>query len=276
MDTESYIQSMLVFNPLRELTLRAMIKALQLPEGSRGLDAGCGIGLQCLLLADEVGLTGHVTGLDISSEMLDRGREIVKEAGLSERISFQEGDVNTIPFDDNTFDWVWSADTIWIGPKEMECPAEDPLPLVKELARVVKPGGNVAILFWSSQKLLPGYPLLEAYLNTTSSGTAPFTKGMSPKLHFLRALGWLREAGLEEPTAHTFIGTVHAPLSGDIRSALTMTFQMLWGEAQSELIPEDWAEYQRLCQPESPDFILNLPDYYAFFTYSMFLGRAVG
>ncbi len=35
MDTESYIQSLLVSNPLRESTLRAMIKALQLPEGSR-------------------------------------------------------------------------------------------------------------------------------------------------------------------------------------------------------------------------------------------------
>jgi len=93
MNTESYIQSLLVSNPLRELTLRAMVMALQLPKGSGGLDAGCGIGLQCLLLAEEVGLTGHVTGLDVSVEMLDRGREIVKEAGLSERISFQEGDV---------------------------------------------------------------------------------------------------------------------------------------------------------------------------------------
>ena len=98
---------------------------------------------------------------------------------------------------------------------------------------------------------------------------------MSPELHFLRALGWFRDAGLEESTAHTFVGTVHAPLSGDIRSALTMTFQMLWGEAQSELTPGDRAEYQRLCQPESPEFILNLPDYYAFFTYSMFRGKVV-
>ena len=57
MNTESYIQSLLVSNPLRELTLRAMVMALQLPKGSGGLDAGCGIGLQCLLLAEEVGLT---------------------------------------------------------------------------------------------------------------------------------------------------------------------------------------------------------------------------
>ena len=181
--------------------------------------------------------------------------------------------MNKLPFDDDTFDWVWSADAVWIGPKEMGCPAEDPLPLLKELARVVKPGGSIAILFWSSQKLLPGYPLLEARLNTTSSGTAPFTRGMRPELHFLRALGLFRDAGLDKPTAHTFVGDAHAPLSDDIRRALTMTFQMLWGEAQSELTPEDCAELQRLCQPESPDFILNLPDNYAFLTYSMFCGK---
>ena len=89
----------------------------------------------------------------------------------------------------------------------------------------------------------------------------------------MRALGWFREAGLKEPTAQTFVGDVHAPLSDDLRSALMSLFEMLWGEAQSEVTQEDWADFQRLCQPESSDFILNLPDYYAFFTYSLFLGK---
>ena len=99
MNIESYIQSALVSEALREPTLREMAKALRLPSGSRGLDAGCGIGLQCLLLAEEVGLSGHVTGLDISTEMLDYGRKMVKEAGVSERIDFREGDVTNLPFD---------------------------------------------------------------------------------------------------------------------------------------------------------------------------------
>jgi hypothetical protein len=51
---------------------------------------------------------------------------------------------------------------------------------------------------------------------------------------------------------------------------------MLWGIPQHEVAPADWSEYQRLCQPESPDFILNLPDYYAFFTYSIFQGKVPG
>jgi len=89
----------------------------------------------------------------------------------------------------------------------------------------------------------------------------------------LRALGWFREAGLEELTARTFAGDAYAPLTDDLRSALIALFQMRWPGVESELTQGDWAEYQRLCLPESPDFILDHPDYYAFFAYSMFHGK---
>ena len=268
MGTESYIQSLLVSNPLREPTLRAMVRTLQLPQGSRGLDAGCGIGLQCLLLAEKVGFAGHVTGLDVSTEMLDYGREIVKEVGLSERVSFQEGDVTNLPFGNNTFDWVWSVDCVGYGPETV--------PWLRELVRVAKPGGIVAIAAWSSEKMLPGYPRLEARLGATSAGIAPFIQGANPERHFSRALGWFNELGLREVEAKVFACSVHAPLNDEIRNALVELFRQRWLNAATELSPDDLAAFQRLCLPDSPDFILNLPDYYAIFTYSMFLGRAVG
>jgi demethylmenaquinone methyltransferase/2-methoxy-6-polyprenyl-1,4-benzoquinol methylase len=255
-----------VTHTLRVPVLRSAIAALDLAPGSRGLDAGCGIGLPALLLAEALGPEARVTGLDISPELVAHAGEIVEKAGRSRQISFQQGDVADLPFDDDTFDWAWSVDCVGYAPME-------PVPLVKELARVVKPGGMVAILAWSSERLLPGYPLLEARLGATTPGIAPFTKGKAPELHFHRALGWFREAGLGQPAARTFAGGACAPLSDDVRDGLAALFEMRWPGVESELAAADLAEYRRLCLPESPDFILNHPDYYAFFTYSMFYGR---
>ncbi len=268
MDTESYARSLLATNPLREPILREMVKVLRLPEGSQGLDAGCGIGLQCLLLAENIGASGHITGLDVSADLVERGRELVRNAGFSERITFRQGDVANLPFDNDSFDWAWSVDCVGYAPS-------DTLPLLKELARVVKPGGIVAIAAWSSETLLPGYPGLEARLGATPDGIAPFTREMRPECHFLRALGWFKELGLREATARVFARSVSAPLRDDIREALVALFNMRWPNAQTELSPYDLEQYQRLCLTESPDFVLNLPDYYAFFTYSMFVGRTV-
>jgi len=163
-------------------------------------------------------------------------------------------------------DWMWSCDCVGY-------PSADQAPLLAELIRVLKPGGKLAILAWSSQQVLPGHPLLEARLNATSSSYLPYLKGVSRDRHFFRAPHWFRQAGLVAVKAYTFVGTVEAPFKAGERAALASLFEMLWGQSQPEAADEDWREYQRLCLPGSGDFILNLPDYYAFFTYSMFEGE---
>jgi len=268
-DTDVYIQRLLESNPLREPLLRSVIHTLQLPQGSRGLDAGCGIGLQTLLLAEAVGGEGHVTGLDVSPAFLRYADEMVEESEFVDRISFQEGDVSELPFEDDRFDWVWSADCVGY-------PVGDLLPILQELARVVRPGGSVNILAWSSQSLLPGYSMLEARLNANCSVFNSIFQGKRPETHFMRALGWFKKAGLEDACGQSFVSDVQAPISEDVREALISLFQMLWSEPQPEVSQEDWREYKRICTPESPDFILVLPDYYAFFTYTLFRGTVPG
>jgi len=264
---DAVIRNLEQANPLREPTLRSIITALNLAPGSHGLDIGCGIGQPALLLAEATSPGGCVTGLDISAELLAYAQNNIKASPLADRISFKEGDWRSLPFPDNTFDWVWSSDCVGY-------PSGDLLAALKEIVRVVRPGGRVAILAWTSQQLLPGYPQLEAQLNANCSAYAPLLRGQPPASHFMRALRSFSEAGLTEAKAQTFIGEVQAPLSTECRIALTSLFEMLWGVALPEATGADRMEYQRLCQPGSSDFILDLAEYYAFFTYTLFSGKA--
>jgi demethylmenaquinone methyltransferase/2-methoxy-6-polyprenyl-1,4-benzoquinol methylase len=264
-DIDLQIQNLEQSNPLREPTLRSAIEALHLAPGSRGLDIGCGIGLQALLLAEATNPDSSIIGLDISPELLANARERIEDSTFVNRISFQEGSMDCLPFEDNSFDWVWSADCVGY-------PAGDTFPVLKEIARVLRPGGTLAILAWTSQQLLPGYSLLEARLNATCSAYTPFLQGKVPETHFMRCLRWFPEAGIADPLCRTFIGEVQGPVRPEIRNALVLLFEMLWSTAESEAAEADRLEFKRLCQPESPDFILDLPEYCAFFTYTMFTG----
>lgn len=260
------IQRLLEANPLREPLLRSIIQSLRLPQGSRGLDVGCGIGLQTMLLADAVAPGGQITGVDLNPELLSFAIDQVAVAAAPGQINFQQGNMHHLPFPERVFDWAWSADCIGYPVGNLD-------PQLKELARVVKPGGSITILAWTSQQVLPGYPLLEASLNAACSSYAPYLSGQDPQRHFFRALRGFKEAGLGDVQAQTFVGEVHAPLSAGQRTALVSLFEMLWVEPSAAASLADWEEGRRLCTPGSPDFLLDLPEYYAFFTYTLFRGK---
>lgn len=267
-NVEKYLKSLDLSNILREPVIKTIVHTLQLPPGSKGLDAGCGTGFYTLMLAEAAGKSSHITGLDIEETFLTIGLSLAAKADLKKRVSFIKGDIRTLPFDDSSFDWAFSMDLI--GHLET-----DPVLLIKKLARVVKPRGSIFLLNWSSQMLLPGHPVLEARLNATTSGIAPFNAKTKPELHIMRALEWLQQAGLSEANAQTFVRDVIPPLSKETRKAILDLFEMRWGEGNVELSEDEQLEYHRLCKAESPDLIINLPKYYGFFTYSMFRGRVL-
>ena len=273
-DTTDYLRLLVDSQPLRAPVVRAAVRAFAPAVGSGGLDVGCGAGHAALALAEAVGAAGaagaargdgHVTGVDIEPAFLAHAQALADEAGLAARVAFRAGDMLRLPFDDDSFDWAWSMDSIG------HHPAGDSR-AIDELVRVVRPGGAVALLAWSSQQALPGFPGLEARLNAATARVSPLTAGRSPRHHFPRSLGRLRAAGLIDCGARTFAGDAHAPLNDAHRRALADLFAMLWEPALTSLTDDDRAAYRRLCRPESAEFILDEPDYYACFTYSMFHG----
>ena len=258
-----------ILTTFREPLITQVIKFLNIEPDSRGIDIGCGIGRITRLLANKIGLKEKLTGLDFSNDFLNYARKNSKH----ENIEFIQGDINRLQLQPHSFDWIWSMDTVWAGSKEFGCPAETPDEILNQMYRILKPGGKIYLLFWTSQKLLPGYPLLEARLNTSTSANAPFVEAMSPDHHVLNCKRWLAKANFKNIRANTFLGDISGPFSEEKKNALTTFFQMFWSETEKEVSKADWEKFNALCSPDSNEFILNQPDYYGFYSYTLFQGR---
>jgi SAM-dependent methyltransferase len=108
----------------------------RLARGERVLDLGSGAGTDSLIAAQMVGAEGRVTGIDMTPQMLAKARAAAAELGL-QNTEFVEGEVERLPFADESFDVVISNGVIDLVP--------DKDAVFAELSRVLAPGGRLQI-----------------------------------------------------------------------------------------------------------------------------------
>ena len=253
---------------IREPLIEKIIQTLDIDAASKGVDIGCGIGRITDFLSYKTGLNQELIGLDYSDDVI----EYAKNTSTQKSIRFIQGDINSLNLNPNSFDWIWSMDTVWAGPKEYECPAKKPDAMLNQLYKILRPGGKIYLAFWSSQKILPGHPLLEARLNASMSANAPYLENMNPDTHVLYGQKWLKKAQFKDIKAESFAGSFVGPLSDDDKTCIANIFQMFWGSSEKEVSKEDWDKFNLYCSPESDKFILNDPDYYGYYVYTLFTG----
>lgn len=127
---------------------RRTVERLGLPAGAKVLDVGCGTGASALPAAHAVGPSGSVVGVDLSARLLDRARAKARTQGLS-NIDFRQADMTSLGYPDGGFDAVVSVFSVFFVP-DMEG-------LVRELWRMVRPGGKLAVTTWGPRIFEPAY-----------------------------------------------------------------------------------------------------------------------
>ena len=108
----------------------------ELAPGERVVDVGCGAGLDTLVAARMVGPSGHVVGVDMTPDMLERARAAAEAAGAS-NVELRPGYAEELPVPDGWADVVISNGVLNLAPDKEAAFAE--------LARVLRPGGRLQI-----------------------------------------------------------------------------------------------------------------------------------
>ncbi|NPC92792.1 demethylmenaquinone methyltransferase [Bacillus sp. WMMC1349] len=186
------------------------MKMMNVQKGAKALDVCCGTGDWTIALADATGETGEIKGLDFSKNMLKVAKEKTEHY---RQVELLHGNAMELPFPDDTFDCV----TIGFGLRNVP----DYLTVLKEMTRVVKPGGQVVCLETSQPEIFGFKQLYYIYfrflmpvfgkLFAKSFKEYSWLQESAREFPGMKKLADLfKEAGLENVQYHAFTGGVAA------------------------------------------------------------------
>jgi len=117
--------------------VRRLIEEAELRPGETVLEVGCGTGVLDRWLAGHTGRANRIVGVDISRYLLREAMALASKEGLEGVVAFREGSAEALPFPENSFDVAMSSTVIQ---------RVDADRMLREMVRVAKPGGRVAVV----------------------------------------------------------------------------------------------------------------------------------
>lgn len=234
--------------------LQAIVNELPLRPEMRVLDLACGDGFYTRRLADRLGPGASITGVDLNLAYLAQaGEEAARQSGRA-RIDFVAASFDRLPFLDGTFDFVWCAQSLYSLP--------DPVVAIGHMARVLRPGGLVAVLENDTlhQVFLPWPVRLELPLRTAELQSFLGGARNSSKYYVGRRLpALLAAAGLEPLRMTTHAFDRQAPLGVAERELLQSYLEEVAERVAPHLDAALLQELRQLVDPGSPQHLLGQP-----------------
>jgi len=177
-----------------------LLDAAGVTIGQRVLDVACGTGIVARTAAGRVGASGAVTGLDLNKAMLAVARRLRPD------LTWRQGDAAALPFESGSFDVALSQMALMFFP--------DPAAALREMARVTRPGGAVAVLIPAGTDRNPPY---QSFVDIVTRHAGPaarslvttyFALGDRAHLLGLFSAAGLRVAATRRPTGEIRYGSI--------------------------------------------------------------------
>jgi len=206
-----------------------------LKPGFNLLDCGCGVGSITLDLAELVE-PGQVIGIDMDEGQLEIARVNARERGLT-NVSFEPGNVYELRFDSGTFDAVLAHTLLYH--------LSDPLRALKELRRVLKPGGIAAISDddFDTVTISPDHPLVKRITNIWKN--VVLFNGGSP-FYSRNLRGLMLEAGFTRTEGFAVAAEQYGRLEETRRMANVMHHQMNDPALVNLVVSQGWATKEEM------------------------------
>jgi len=232
---------------------QAYFPRLPLPHARRILALGCGTGIEVRALRRLTRPETAITGVDHSPALIDAARRLTADEGLSDNVTYQVGDAHHTPHGDEEFDIVVMHTLI--------SHVDDPLQVLREARRLVRPGGTVAIFDGDYASLTFAYPD-HALAKTIEEKLIQLIVANPRIMRDLPRL--LREVGLELVQAE---GTLYADI-GTSRFWVSATESYGVLLARSGLLPQalvdDWRAFH--VQSVADNIFFGASNYYTYLT----------
>jgi len=179
------------------------IASASVNEGETVLDLGSGAGFDCFLVANKVGETGKVIGVDMTPEMVEKAQENAKKGGYK-NVEFKLGEIEDLPVDDNSVDVLISNCVINLSPDKGK--------VFQEAFRVLKPGGRMIISDMVLLKELPEFirSSVKAYVGCVAGAVLKdeylrlIEKAGFVNISVLRETSFPAEVIVNDPSAQAF------------------------------------------------------------------------
>ncbi len=208
-----------------------VIEAAQIHRGQRVVDVACGTGVLAQAVADRVGTEGMTVGIDINEGMLNIAREKAPE------IEWRQAPAEALPLDDNSFDSVVCQFGLMYF--------EDQQAALKEMMRVLRPGGNLAVVVWDKLENSPAWAIEEQIfqrvLGEEFADEAPYNLGDQQVLQRLFASASISDVKIRTHEGTARFASIEAWIYTDVNGGTIDDeigddkYDLLLREAQQEL-----------------------------------------